>query len=227
VTAARRAVSHAHDVTSHRTHAAQPAHLLLALAAGVLAVLAVLAAPAPAAAAQPCWKQLISDWYDGRIDNSYPVSCYRAALDNLPDDVASYSSAREDIERALLNASRRNQAAPTSLIPPSVATGAPGSPRTQTGTSTPNGGTVTGDTAGTTETETETLGDEESEAADDDGLVGVFSPANADSVPLPLLVLAALALLLLGSAAVAFVARRVQARRVGLGPGDERLPLDP
>ena len=36
-----------------------------------------------------------------RIDKAYPVSCYRAAIRNLPDDVASYSNAREEINRAL------------------------------------------------------------------------------------------------------------------------------
>ena len=56
---------------------------------------------APADAATPCWKRLINDWYDGRIDRTYPASCYRAAIRNLPEDVDAYSTAREDLERAL------------------------------------------------------------------------------------------------------------------------------
>ena len=48
----------------------------------------------PAAAKEPCWKTLIDDWYDGRIDNVYPVACYRAALEHMPEDVAQYSTPR-------------------------------------------------------------------------------------------------------------------------------------
>ena len=42
-------------------------------------------------AATPCWKRLINDWYDGRIDRTYPARCYRAAIKNLPEDVDAYS----------------------------------------------------------------------------------------------------------------------------------------
>ena len=68
---------------------------MLAAAAG-----AILLA-GPAAAKEPCWKTLIDDWYDGRIDNVYPVACYRAALEHMPEDVAQYSSLGDDINRAL------------------------------------------------------------------------------------------------------------------------------
>ena len=49
----------------------------------------------------PCWKTLINDWYDGRIDGTYPIHCYRDALKHLPTDVETYSSARDDIKQAL------------------------------------------------------------------------------------------------------------------------------
>jgi len=74
----------------------------------VLLVLAVLAGAAtkPAAAAHKpaCWQVLLNDWYDGRIDGTYPIHCYRDALKHLPSDVDTYSSAREDIQRALASA---------------------------------------------------------------------------------------------------------------------------
>ena len=54
-----------------------------------------------ATAKEPCWKTLIDDWYDGRIDNVYPVPCYRAALEHMPEDVAQYSTLGDDINRAL------------------------------------------------------------------------------------------------------------------------------
>jgi hypothetical protein len=67
----------------------------------VPALAAFLVSSGTASAKPPCWKVLINDWYDGRIDNVYPVSCYREALKHLPTDVEQYSSARDDINRAL------------------------------------------------------------------------------------------------------------------------------
>jgi hypothetical protein len=64
---------------------------------------ATLVAPAPAHAALPCWKQVINDWEDGRIDKSYPAQCYRDALKNAPADVLSYSSLPADLQAALQN----------------------------------------------------------------------------------------------------------------------------
>src|SRR6266446_5262894 len=90
-----------------------------ALIAGAL----MLATVRPAAAATPCWKALLNDWYDGRIDNTYALHCYSEALTHLPADVATYSSAHDDIFRALQNAKaelRRNgtKVTPTTPVPP-------------------------------------------------------------------------------------------------------------
>ena len=71
--------------------------LLFAMAAGLVAL--VLAGGA--GASQPCASRLLADWRDGRIDQTYPVSCYREALAHLPEDVQVYSTARSDITRAL------------------------------------------------------------------------------------------------------------------------------
>jgi hypothetical protein len=71
--------------------------------AGVFsALLAVVAlAPATASAKEECWETLVADWSDGAISNLYPISCYRQALANMPEDVRLYSSASDDINRAL------------------------------------------------------------------------------------------------------------------------------
>jgi hypothetical protein len=53
------------------------------------------------AAQPPCQKTLVADWSDGRIDRDYPLACYRAALKSLPADLRVYSSAPDDIARAL------------------------------------------------------------------------------------------------------------------------------
>ena len=73
--------------------------LLFAVAA--IAGLTALACTATAGAAPSCAARLIADWQDGRIDRTYPVTCYRKALAKLPEDVRVYSSAQNDITRAL------------------------------------------------------------------------------------------------------------------------------
>ena len=169
-----------------------------------MAALAVgLAAPGTAGAAKPCWKVLLNDWYDGRIDKAYPVSCYRAAIRNLPDDVASYSNAREEINRALLAALSAGQRSGNPLGPDDPVPA-------QTGGGTDRTSTLPG------ETDTTDGNSEASPGGGDDGPLGdVLKPANADSIPIPLLVLAGLALVLLAAASAGFVARRLQARRAG------------
>jgi hypothetical protein len=74
------------------------------LAALVLAALSFLP-PAAAGAAAPCWERLLHDWRaNGRIERTYPISCYRDATANLPEDLRQYSTASEDIRRAMLHA---------------------------------------------------------------------------------------------------------------------------
>ena len=74
----------------------------LRAAVGFSALLAVVAvAPATASAKDECWQTLVEDWSDGAISNLYPISCYREALANMPEDVRLYSSASDDINRAL------------------------------------------------------------------------------------------------------------------------------
>jgi hypothetical protein len=62
---------------------------------------ALLALPAPALAAG-CGDAVVADWRDnGRIDGVYAPRCYRTAVARLPEDVRVYSSAQNDITRAL------------------------------------------------------------------------------------------------------------------------------
>ena len=48
-----------------------------------------------------CPRRLLADWADGRIDHTYPIACYRQAMQSLPTDLEVYSSAPEDIASAL------------------------------------------------------------------------------------------------------------------------------
>lgn len=154
--------------------------LLIALAGLALA----LGAASPAAASgTPCWKALIQDWYDGQIDHTYPPSCYTEAIHHLPQDVTTYSSARDDIERALLASIRQDRGGGT-YDPNNPPTGGAGS-------------IPEGNSKGIILRAVEWLG-----------------PSNAASVPLPLLILAGVAFLLLAAAGGSFVNRRLQERRL-------------
>jgi hypothetical protein len=187
----------------------------LVAALAVLAGLAVGAAvPATAEAAKPCWKQLLNDWYDGRIDRAYPIRCYREAIRNLPADVKTYSSAQEDLERALAAAIQRNGGQAPGVVPPSGEGRSLPPEDEQGGGGAPTGGPDDPDGgAGSPE--------------DSRGVLDVIQPENADSIPIPLLVLAGVALLLLAAAGAGFVARRIQERRLPVAPvagGDEGTP---
>ena len=141
----------------------------IALAGLLAAALGVSAGTA--SAATPCWKTLINDWYDGHIDHTYPIPCYRQALSHLPEDVSTYSSARDDI----------NQAMQLALAGKGPSSGGPSHPR---------GNGAVGK------------------------LVKNIGPKSADSFPVPLIVLGAIALLLMAAGSAGYLARKMHARRV-------------
>jgi len=66
-----------------------------------------------ASAASSCAQRVITAWSAGKLDAKYPPACYRAALDRLPEDVALYSSAQDDINRELLAAISRQRRPPS------------------------------------------------------------------------------------------------------------------
>ena len=162
-----------------------PPLVLLALAA-VVATLSFGAAPA--AAKEPCWRALFVDWADGRIDKTYPVHCYRDAIKHLQEDTLTYGSASQDINRALMAAMTKMRKQGKHDI--NDATPVPPGPGASSG-----GGASKHDEGVF------------------DRVVHAIGPSSADSVPLPLLILAGLAMLLLAAAAASLIARRIQARK--------------
>jgi hypothetical protein len=194
--------------------------ILKALAAAtVLATVVLAAQTGVAAGATPCWKKLLNDWYDGRIDNVYPVSCYEQTLKHLPEDISVYSSARDDILRALQSARaqlRKNKkpAGPNALVPAQTTT----EPTPTTSTTTKQQQSSTTTTAGTTPPGGTDAGSGTSSPGrkPPPGLPGVAQQLNSSSpssVPVPLLVLGGLALLLVAAGAVGLVVKRTQGRR--------------
>ena len=213
--------------------------------AAILAILAVtlvaaLAGAGSAGAAAPCWKVLINDWFDGRIDKVYAPACYREAIKHLPRDVRDYASAEEDINRAFqasLVKKTRTGTITASVPPTPPPTTVEGS---TSGGTTGDGNAGSGTTSGGSEpsppkpesppeppTETPPPSDPPAGRDAGDDLLGPLGPSNADSVPLPLLILAGLALLLLAAAAVSFVTRHLNERRVPSGaPRPPKPPLE-
>lgn len=152
----------------------------------MLAALA-LATARPAQAKTPCWKQVITDWTaDERIDNVYALHCYREAVAHVPEDLRVYSSIVEDILSA------RQQVMHTPRLRELAV-------RQQKSGSTPRPSTKKG-----SEPRRELF----KEAFDKVG------PRNADSVPLPLLILGGLSLVLITAGAAGLLSRRLRARRV-------------
>ena len=153
------------------------------------AVLAVFAAPA-AAAPPPCWKTLLNDWYDGHIDHTYPIPCYRQAIAHLPRDVQNYSSAKDDILRALAAVIAAGKKPPPTTT---ATTGHSSTPTTTTTTTTTT----------TPKKHTSPFGN----------AIKKLTPGGADAFPLPLLILGFLALLLIAAGVAGLVWRRFQGRR--------------
>ena len=163
----------------------------------VLAALgSLLAFASPAAAAASCARQVIDDWYDdGRVDGTYALHCYDDAIEILPRDVEFYSSAKEDIQRALTAALRKEDSPPATTDP---------SPGDDEPSSTPPGGDPP-----TTTAPDPTPTDDPPEVAPP-----VDTDESASSVPIPLLILAGLALLLVAGGSAGYLVRRFQDRRI-------------
>jgi hypothetical protein len=172
-----------------------PRKLLVVFAVVAAALAGSLARPLAAGAATPCWKSLLTDWYDGRIDSTYPLHCYSDAIKHLPPDVQTYSSAHDDILRALQSAKAQLKRSgtpigPDTRIPPSSG-GAGG-----------KGGGAATTTAATTTTPTNGASSPGRDPGG--GLSGVAdksNPSSPFSLPVPLLVLGGLAILLVAAGA--------------------------
>jgi hypothetical protein len=204
--------------TRMKTTARQPHARLRLLFAATLGVLALLAAGAREAAAAPsaalnptsgCDLAVINDWADNnRVDKIYAIPCYTQAIQRLSSypDLEGYSSAADDIHDALLAALRQDRGGGGTSGPSDGSSG---------------GGPAGGGTGGGG-------GSSSSSGNGNGGPIGSgidkIGGSNAQSVPVPLLVLGGLALLLLLAAGATWVARRLQSRRMTPAPAPARRP---
>jgi hypothetical protein len=181
----------------------------VSLATFLVTVAAALAATAGGASAASCGQKVIDDWYGsktGQLSKIYPIHCYRDALKLVANqtDLEVYSNARQDIQRAMALAiaagkggggkgpggsSAYNSALPSFLGGPDAKQG--GHPPEETQPYPPKSTTP---------------------------ISNVLHSSSPSSVPLPAIILGAIAALLLALGAAAYLARRRQLRRQTLRP---------
>jgi hypothetical protein len=183
----------------------------------ILFAAAALFAAVPAAQASPaalqsptnrCWLDVINDWlvHQPNVVGTYAIPCYTQAIQHLNDfqDIKQYSSAPDDIQRALLAAIRdqRGGGGPNNGGPGPSSSGGGG------------GGNSSGGGGGG--------GSSSSGGGGQSGLGSIIGVHDATSIPLPLIVLGALAVLLALAALATWLARRFQERRVQPAPAVPR-----
>ncbi len=167
---------------------------------------AALALLAPSTAmASACGDRILADWFDnGRIDRSYPVHCYREAIDSIPSDISDYTNAEEVIARALQQAASGSSGGGTPSDPSNPAEQPSGG-----GAAGPNDPGDPGTGGGDTGTE----------------VTPAVDASGPSSIPIPLILLAAMSLLLLGAGGLGYLSRRRTAAADGSTdvPGDDEI----
>jgi hypothetical protein len=172
----------------------RPAAIFLFIPALLAGAVLALITPGQASAAKPCWERVINDWLkDGRIDGTYSVKCYQQALQNVQEDLRDYSNVTDVIQAAMQNALGKPTKTGTDNGPTGSAAGPTGStgpiankPRTLQNVPPRSLYRKAIDNLGTT---------------------------KADSLPIPLLVLAGLGSLLLLTAGGLAANKRIRATR--------------
>lgn len=172
----------------------RPAAITLALLVLVAGLAAAAAMPSSAAAAgKPCWERVIDDWLDnGTIDKQYKAACYQQALKHVPEDLRDYSNITDAISAAL-SASLR------------------GDSGNGNGSSSGGGGSSSG--SGSSDAGKSRVPQAVPAQSIYDKGIHSLGTTKASSIPIPLLVLAALGALLLVSAGGLAASKRIKARR--------------
>jgi hypothetical protein len=188
----------------------------------VIAAAAFAATAGSAAATKSCGNKVIDDWYGsktGQLSTIYPLHCYSDALKLIQgrSDIDIYSNARQDILLAMQQAIAAGKGdgglGPPDLMTADVYPSFLGGPDAKYG-----GHAPPGDQPLTIRPRT----------INNPGPISkIFQGSSASSVPLPAIVLGAIAALLLALGLTAYLARRRQLRRQTFRPQAESGPRNP
>ena len=162
--------------------------IVLVALVGLTAVLFAVAS-APAQAAKPCWERVLDEWSDtGVIEGDYSASCIAAARRHVPEDIRAYTDVMDKLDSYRQTTGRTLQSA-----------------------------TRTGNQAGTGTPTRRGKEPEPSVNGKDEGPISVVlgsGTTDASSIPLPLIVLAGLALALMAAGGVGVAHRKLAARKI-------------
>jgi hypothetical protein len=164
--------------------------VLVALVGLTTVLFAVVSAPAQAA--KPCWERVMDDWTDnGLIEGDYSASCIAATRRHVPEDLRSYTDILDKLDSYRQTTGRTLQSA-----------GGTG-PQSGTGATPPSRGEEPEPSANAN--------------GKDEGPISVVlgkGTTDASSIPLPLIVLAGLALALMAAGGVGVAHRKLAARKI-------------
>ena len=170
------------------------AFVALLTLSGLLVATPASAKPAALTKAKGCGAQVVNDWYthkDKKVHGHYPLHCYQDAINSLPTDVNTYTNAKEAISAAAAAEALRCK----SNCGPTDSSGGTESSKLLPGEK-PIARHNTYDFTPPIEIP-----------------IVPVSTSSPSSVPLPLIVLAALAAVLLLAGAGSYVVRRLKANR--------------
>lgn len=172
------------------------AFVALLATVGLIAATPASASSAASTKATGCAQQVVDDWYshNRQVRGHYPLHCYQEAIDSLGSDVGDYTNAKEAISAAMAAEALLCK----SNCGPTNSSGGPESSKLQPGEK-PIARHNTYDFPGAYVPPIEIV---------------PVSSSSPSSIPLPLIILAALAALLLLAGAGSYVARRLKANRV-------------
>jgi hypothetical protein len=175
----------------------RPLATTVALLAALAGVTAALVAPATAGAATPCWKRVINEWLNNQpIATTYKPACYQQALKHVPEDLRDYSDITDAISAALQASLRGGGSSGTGGSAPA---------------STPKQSQSTSPKSTNPESKNRILQGVPSQSLYRSGLAKLGT-TKADSLPIPLLVLAGLGTALLLTAGGLAAHKRLKAR---------------
>ncbi len=84
-------------------------HIRRAFAIAAMGVALAAVYANPVAAAPACADRVLDEWTSGTLTSAHAPDCYEAAIDALPEDLRAYTSAADDISRAMDAAARADR----------------------------------------------------------------------------------------------------------------------